>query len=171
MGWKNVKEHYQIKHIVQTSGDMIFIGSSYVHNLITIGKDGGLMWGTMGPSHNDDLARYYEEMSADKNKLLELIAKPDSFDKSITVYTYDGGDIIEKQCEELGWPNCTHDGLMMYDNTFSASKKKIIEWAKSNNKTAVEVLTERIADTLKELEDIKVLLLEHQNNLKQLEEV
>lgn len=151
MGWKNIKDHYRIGHIVQIREGKIAIGSGYVHDLIRITFDGQVSWGNLGPSSNDDLARYYEEMSADLSKLKELIDAPDTFGQSLPVYTYDGAEILEKQCEGYGWPNVTHDGCLMYDNSYSLDKKKVVQWAKRNADASVELTTDRIAEIRNDL--------------------
>ena len=171
MGWKSVKEYYDIKHIVQMCEGLLCIGSPYVHNLIIVDAEGNLKWGTLGPSHNDDLARYYDDMSADKAKLVELLNQPDSFKKSIYVYTYRDGQVLEKQCEELGWPNCTHDGLMMYDNSFSKRQGEIVKWAKHNLEIGIGFWKERIEAAVKELAEKKERLKADEEELKQLEKL
>lgn len=130
MGWKNVKEHYRIGHIVQVRKDKgICIGSPYIHDLIVIGFDGSIIK-KLDSGVNEDLKRYQAEMLADMAKLKELVDSPDVFERSITIWTYEGGDIIEKQCEVPEWPNVTHDGEMIYENTFSFDRSQVIEWAK-----------------------------------------
>jgi len=42
MGWKKVKEHYQISHIVHVDGGSICIRSNMQPALIVIGADGEL---------------------------------------------------------------------------------------------------------------------------------
>ena len=46
MGWKNVKEHYRIKHIVCTTQDGIAIGSPFIQDIIVIGHDGTMRKGS-----------------------------------------------------------------------------------------------------------------------------
>jgi len=146
MGWKNVKTHYRIGHMVAVyEGEGLCIGSPYVHNLIII-TPGEIKWGAMGPSKNDDLARYYKEMMEDPALLAALIESPDTFKASIPVYTYKGGEIIEKFCEEPGWPNVTHDGCMMYENSFSTDRAQVVKWAKLNAQAGVEMAERRIKE-------------------------
>lgn len=48
MGWKNIKDHYRIGHIVAIYGEKgICIGSQYVHDLLMVGSDGthSKLWG------------------------------------------------------------------------------------------------------------------------------
>lgn len=146
MSWKNIKDHYRIGHIVQVREGKICIGSPYVSDLIKVSFDGEVSWGSLGPSKNDDLARYHAEMTADLAKLRELIAAPDKFEASLPVFTYDGGDIIEKQCEQYDWPNVTHGGDLMYENSFSRDRAKVVQWAKENAAAGVRMADRRIEE-------------------------
>ena len=132
MSWKNVKDHYQVEHSVKITSEGICIGSPYIHNIIVIGLDGIVKKPYENGRTNEDLRRIQDAFDADPEKLKELVLSPDTFKKSLTVYTYNGSEIIEKKCEELGWPNITHDGCMMYENTFSADKLKVVALAKKN---------------------------------------
>lgn len=169
MSWKNVKEYYHIGHIVQIREGKICIGSPYIANLIMVSFNGDVSWGTLGPSKNDDLARYHSDMTANFAKLRELIETPDKFEHALPVFTYEGGDIIEKQCEEYGWPNVTHDGLLMYENSFSADRAKVVEWAKRNAAAGVELAEHRIEEVRKNLAEVEAWRAESFENLKKLE--
>lgn len=167
MGWKNVKEHYKIGHIVQVTEQGICIGSPYISNLICI-RYGKPTWGKLGPSSNADLARYFSEMEADPAKLKALIDTPDTFEKSIFVYTYDGSEIQEKQCEEFGWPNVTHDGLLMYENTFSCDRDEVVRWAIRNAECSIEAITVQIDGMREDLAERQERLATRQRDLQNL---
>ena len=153
-GLKNVKDHYRIEHIVQVTKvggdhgdkvmDAICIGSPYIHNLIVISLDGRIL--KRHDDHgNDDLKRYMQEMDADLDALKRLVQTPDTFiGDSITVYTWEGAEILEKQCEKFGWPNVTHDGCLMYEDTFSLNKSEVVSWAKKSAEHRMEGLREAI---------------------------
>src|SRR5688572_11028530 len=128
MGWKNVKEYYRIGHTVCVTEKGICIGSPYIHDIIVIALDGKRIIKPYadGRRTNEDLARYQAEMDHDMGKLWELVNNPDTFEKSLPVFTYRGGEIIEKKCEAYGWPNQIHDGQMQYDNTHSRDKLKVV---------------------------------------------
>lgn len=127
MGWKALKEHYRIGHSVQIVPEKgICIGSAYIHDIIVVGFDGVI---TKRDRYGGELARYQEEIDADPAKAKALIDQPDAFERSIPVFTYAGAEIIECACEELGWPNVTHDGRMMYENTFSPDRAEVLRWA------------------------------------------
>lgn len=165
MGWKAVKDYYRIGHIVQVRNGRICIGSPYIPEIIVIDADGNI---TKRDSSNADLKRYMKEFSENLKKLSDLVQQPDEFERSIPVFTYDGGKIIEKQCENLGWPNVTHDGEIMYDNTHSADRGKVVEWAKKNAEAWIKNVLERIAQQEKEIEESHKLLDEWVSNLEAL---
>lgn len=167
MGWKNVKDHYQINHLVQVCSEGICIGSPYIHNLLVISLDGKLIKEDNWAS-NKDLLRYQAEMLADPEKLRELVLSKDEFQTFIRVFTYDGGEIIEKYCEEPGWPNVTHDGDMMYENTFSEKKSVVIKWAKSNCLAAIGNRHEWFAENAEKVADNRKRLNKALANAKKL---
>lgn len=157
MSWKNVRDHYRVVHQVQVTKAGICIGSPYIHDIIVIGRDGKIVKED-DRTLNAELMRYQMEMKADLAKLKQLVTSPDSFVASIPVYTYDGAEILEKQCEEPGWPNVTHDGLMMYENTFSTDREKVIEWAKRNCLARIDSTRRYVSEQEERLSSLKNLL-------------
>ena len=170
MGWKNIKEHYRISHFVQVAPKGICIGSPYIHDIIVIGMD-GVIKKRYGVDRvvNPDLKRYQVEIDADISKFKELLKSEDKFDKSITVYTHNDGEILEKLCEELGWPNVTHDGEMMYDNEFSTDKLKVVKWAKEGEEAEIEFFNRKISETKERLLEYSDKLLKTARALDNLE--
>lgn len=167
MGWKNVKEHYQIGHMVSVSEEGICIGSAYIHDLIVIGLDGEIKKCYEGSFHaNKDLARYQEEMEANTTLLTKLVKDDDIFSISLPVYTYDGSDIIEKKCEKYEWPNVTHDGALMYENTFSEDKNKVIRWALNSAASGTEWMHKRIIELNQDLDKAKSSLSVFEHDVK-----
>jgi hypothetical protein len=150
MGWKNVKEHYRIGHTVQVTDKGICIGSDYIHDIIVVTPEGKVVKRYDGGG-NEDLARYQREINSDPRVLQRLAETPDVFSASITVYTYGDGQVIEKQCETPGWPNVTHDGLMMYDNTFSTDKESVVDWAKEEAAAHLRYAEENVRNSEKQL--------------------
>lgn len=167
MGWKSIKEHYRIEHSVQVTEQGICIGSPYIHDLIVIGLDGTIK--KHSESGNEDLVRYMREFQPDPEKLKSLAQAGDIFERSIPVYTYDyKGNILEKQCEEPGWPNVTHDGQMMYGNTFSTDRAKVVSWAKSEMKAGIRLLTYGIARDRQKIAEREADLAEYETALAKL---
>lgn len=166
MGWKAIKEHYRIEHAVQVRDDLICIGSPYVHDIIVISADRGEI--VQRPdyySRNGNLARYVAEMDADPGKLAELVAAADVFERSVPVFTYNGGAIIEKECEELGWPNVTHDGLMQFDNTFSPDAGLVRTWAIASARAGIEWMIDHVAGEEAKLADFRARLAQREADL------
>lgn len=167
MGWKNVKDHYRIGHIVQVTDKGICIGSSLCHDLIVIDPYRGTII-QADVARNEDLTRYLAEMRADPDKLRERLDTDDHFDISVTVYTYKGGDIIERQCEKVGWPNVTHDGQVMYDNTFSTDRNQVLQWAINEAEAGVRMGLRRIEELDRDCAKAKKLLHEDSADLAKL---
>lgn len=168
MGWKNVKEHYKIGHFVQIADKGLCIGSPYVHDLIVVNAADLSITANSITRREGDLGRYLSEMEADKETLRQLIDTPDTFSASLTVYTYEGGKILEKQCEEYGWPNVTHDGLMMFENLFSPDIDKVVAWAKRNAEAEIELSTDALIDLKEKLAERERWLQERIDDLAEL---
>lgn len=161
MGWKNIKEKFGIHHNVQVREKGICIGSDFVSDLASIDKVTGKV------EENQTFAGFLRDnypalQKAAPEELVWLIAAPDTFTASIPVFTYDGAEILEKMCEEPGYPNVTHDGCMMYENTFSTDKSKVVAWAKRNVACAVEQTQRRIAEVEKDLAGLRDSLAGYQ---------
>ena len=150
MGWKSIKDHYKIEHIVTCRNGVINIGSSYILDIISISADGKIIKPMYAKelSPNADIRRIYREMVNDPATLAGLAQQQDAFSVKIPVYTYSGGEVLEKYCEATGWPNVTHDGLLMYENMFFPTWSDALKLAIENAKAFV-ALTEH------ELEEIE----------------
>jgi hypothetical protein len=147
MGWKRVKEHFRITHIVQVTEAGICVGSPYIHDIVVISLEGKVLKEWHMENHHPELSRIVREIKADQAAVRELFEKLDEFYADHPVYTWDqDGNIIEKKCERPGWPNVTHDGLLMYDNRFSTDRAKIIELAKANLTASVELQRDHVKD-------------------------
>lgn len=170
MGWKKIKEHYRIEHIVQVVKGAFWIGSAYIPSLIIIDAAGELSKKDDG-SGNDKLRRYQEEMESDPETLKRLAIEPDTFDQSIPVYTHKNFAIVEKQCEQLGWPNVTHDGELMYDNFFSTNRNQVIEWALRDAVLKIENWKERMEESKATMEQAEAMLHRAQDGLFRLKQI
>lgn len=169
MGWKTFKEHYRIEHTVHVRrGGKICIGSAYVSEIIVVSPE-GVIEKRSSLATDGDLGRYLADMDADPATLRRVIQCEDAPPKkSVTVFTYAGGKILEKQCEEPGWPNVTHDGELMYDNSFSTDKALVVKWAKRNAAAGAKLLQDRISELKESLAEKRRLLAEDEANLAEL---
>lgn len=189
MGWKNVKQHYGIGHIVANFPEKgLCIGSAYCHDLIlivdaerrlefhdTIDRRptsigcGLTVWRPVYLGRGEPFDGWVQRWSDNPAELRRQIDMPDTFERSVVVYTYDyDGNIIEKACEEPGWPNCTHDGLLMYENTFSTDRAEVVRWAKQNFLAAASNNRQVIREKEKDLARIRGYLDGHKRALLKL---
>lgn len=172
MGWKALKEHFGIGHVVQVRGDVVCIGSTCISDLITVGFDGKIKATKLGPPfNNDDLDRYYEAISSDPKGVSELLAQEDRFERSITVYTYEEDRILELRCESANfeeWPIVTHCGRMMYENTFSTDREQVVAWAIRNAEAGVEWARESVGEAEKKLVEKREWLAREERILESL---
>lgn len=143
MGVKKLKEHYNIKYIVQvyeyiSKPNTICIGSAYVHDLIELSMDGKIIKVSSivdRNRHDEAIVKILNKLEADGPDLVaKLINEPDTFKDLKPVYIYSGGRIYKKYCEEFGWPNCTTDGMLMYENTSFMKRGEAWEYAKKSTK-------------------------------------
>lgn len=145
MGWKNIKDHYDIKHIVcvqkmREYGEepMIMIGSPYITNIIVIRPSDGKILKRYKDGHiNEHLRNLQPRLDEDEKngKLKELIDSPDKFDRLLPVYYYGGHKHIWlKYCEHYGYPNCTTDGMLMYKNTFCSKRRAAQHYLLNNSR-------------------------------------
>lgn len=126
MGWKLLKDIYKIEHIVQAVYDRkdkqnkIYIGSPYISDIIILSEDGKILK-EYREHDNDNLVRYMKEFKDDEEKLRRIVQTPDAWDETYnkTAYIVDY-DCNIKEClyqGEIGYPNVTNEGELMYNNT------------------------------------------------------
>jgi len=170
MGWKAIKEHYRIEHIVEARDGRVIVRSDFVPHLLSIYPDGAI---TLNDLYADtkEMIRIKSEMDADPALMQRLFAQEDHFERSITVYTYKRSEILEKQCEEFGWPNVTHDGVLMHDNDFSVDRNVIVEKVRRSMKADVEWARKEILAAEKKLQDSRDVLTDFESALVDFESV
>lgn len=155
MGWKAFKEHFKIEHNVCITREGICIGSGYVHNLAVVDTDTGeVLRNKTFKDFLDD--KYPALVEAPREKILELINSEDRFERSLPVYTCEGEDILKKSCEDYGYPNVTHCGELMYDNTYFSDRKQAVDNAvksTENSVTFAEDIVKECREKLSKAED------------------
>lgn len=161
MGWKTLKERFDIGHIVQVVGDQIYIGSGYVADLATVDMATGIV--TEKPEFRGFLSfNCHSLLAATPEDVRQAIHAVDLFSADIPVYTYEGGQILEKRCETPGWPNVTHDGCLMYENTFFLEKADAIRRAKSHAAMTVQYARQSVERAQQELAEKRACLAQRE---------
>lgn len=158
MGWKAVKDHYSIKHIVHIVNGNLCIGSRFISQIFVISPSGQFIEGGKGSERNEDLARYRAEIQADPAKFAELFAQQDTFSQSLPVFVVQDNAVVELQYEDFGFPNVTHCGLLMYANKCFKTRKEALEYAASDCERYINHLGRRIESLHKELTENTALL-------------
>jgi hypothetical protein len=167
MGWKTFKERFGISHIVQVSERGICIGSGYVGDLVTVNVTTGAV--SENSTFEGFLRREYPALlDAGKEAILQAIQAEDVFDAGIVVYTFGDGRVIEKVCEQPGWPNVTHDGQLMYENRFSTDKATVVGWALRDAQLGERFARDAVADAEKTLEERRAYLARCEAELAEL---
>jgi hypothetical protein len=146
MGWKTFKKVFKVGHLVTLHDGFIHIGSGYVNDLVRINMSTGAI---IQNSTFDNFLRdnYPNILEATPQDILATINVEDEFSNSIPVYTYNSDCVIvEKLCEETGWPNVTHDGQIMYENTFFSTKEVAAKQCEKETLSMISFLSVSIED-------------------------
>ncbi|MFL9611055.1 hypothetical protein ACKF11_13290 [Methylobacillus sp. Pita2] len=161
MGVKAVKQHYNIRHIVHIKEGKLCIGSGFINDMLIFSPTGKLL---REFDHNSDaeLTRYTRDITADPVLFTTLLQQEDQHDSLISAYTYTDDAIIEVQCVQVGWPNTTVDGLLMYDNTYFENKLDAVKKAKASYLYGLQSyestkadLENRLATVTRQLSELK----------------
>lgn len=167
MGWKSLRDHYDITHLLQVTSSGIVIGSPYIPDIVTIDTSTGVV--SVDYIHETFLSNNYPILeSAPPDEILALLAEEDQFEQSIPVFTYEGAEIHELLCEKPGYPNLTHDGFLMYDNMFSTDRKLVAKWAIDNAIAEVEWAKRDASNCRTNLANAEARLAHHEQVLAQL---
>jgi len=154
MGWKRVKDHYGIRHIVHMLNGGLTVGSEYCPDLIQIKPSGEVIVSNIVDTKGT-LGKLVTTLRSDPELLRGLIAEPDQFDISIPVFSVVDGVLIEQMAESLEWPSVTHDGELMYQNTHFPSAEAALKEAKDDLERSVGYLDEQVINLLAQIEEIK----------------
>jgi hypothetical protein len=171
MGWKAVKEHYDIRHILgRYEGEGWCIGSPYVHALITIDTDARTIKPSSLIQAGDELDVLIRRFHADGEAFWSMWDTPDVFERALPVFTTREGVLVQAFCEDLGWPNATHDGWVMYDNTYFTDPLAAISDGKRDAEASIRYIEERLAQWEEEGARLRERLSESRERLSSLDQ-
>lgn len=176
MGLKAFSFHYHISHLVHRRDEqqphLVSIGSTYVPDALVFNAITGefKVWNDGFVDASENLTRYRQEILADLDKARSLLAEEDQFKQSIPVWRVDpAGNLCVHHCEKLGWPNVTHEGLLMYESKFFPSPEEAIAYNVSRLKAEIGFNASQIVETEKKLEASRVELQQLKDLLSRLE--
>lgn len=168
MGFKAFKDHFGIEnHIVSIQDGVLHIGSDFVSRLVGFDMQTGKV--LINDAFSGFLSKQYPEiLNCTDEERLALIQAQDHFKESIPVYTSLNGQIIEKKCEALGFPNVTHDGEIMYENSHFSNEADAVKYEQLNLQCKIEIQQSSISDLEAKLAEKKRNLAETKQQLDQL---
>lgn len=155
MGWKALKQKFSIDGTISIEGEELHVGSGFVTSLVVVNlKTGHVSESAAFAGSNGD--RFKALLTASKEDILSVLELKDVFEKSIPIYRYENNVIIEELCEIPSYPHNTHSGLLIYENTFSTDKEKIIERAKRELDAGIEMASKTLVKLERDLKELKV---------------
>lgn len=167
MGWKSLRDHYEITHLLQVTGSGIVIGSPCIPDILTIDTNTGeVRVDSIQPGFLTD--NYPSLEAASPNEILICLAEKDQFEQSIPVFTYEGADIRDLFCEKPGYPNLTHDGFLMYENMFSTDRDTVVKWALDSAIGEVDRAKRDVSNCRTQLANAEARLAQHERVLAKL---
>jgi hypothetical protein len=153
MGWKQLKEHYGIKHVVHVRKGMLLIGSEYCLDLIQIGPEGEICVNSI-VDDKSSLGQLVSVMRGEPDTVRRLMAEPDQFAVAIPVYSVVDGVLVKQLAESMEWPSVTHDGELMYENTHFATPETALREAKNDLDRSIEYLGDRRQRLLSQIDEV-----------------
>jgi hypothetical protein len=88
-------------------------------------------------------------------EIKSIIEGNDPTDGMFPVYSCDDGEVVERFADEFGWPHSTHDGVLMYNNTFFRTREEAIKYGIRDLSYGLESITESIEGKEEQLQSMK----------------
>jgi hypothetical protein len=153
------------KRPVTDDGEKVCVGSSMVHDLISVDKKTLQLRYALGyPGRGRDTIKDAELLAIwdklqsliDSGEMKAIIEENDVIENPITVYTYDREfKIVESLTDAVGYPNVTYDGKQMYNNTHFADINDARREALKEARACHEADSERILELTEKIEKIR----------------
>lgn len=163
---KRLKTEYSVSRDkdFQTKREKICIGSAYCHDLISLFTDNLTFRFAMDTfnkgeeyilSRGEPLSVIYVELKSmvESGEIKEYLECDDN--GKVPVYYEEDGNIVETYCTEIGWPNTTNDGTLMYNNTHFSDPIKCAEYYygdEDSREWTIDDMNARINQKKEELE-------------------
>lgn len=163
---------------ITDDGEKVCVGSYMVHDLLSVDKKTLKLRYALGyPSKDrdsiddDELRGLWDKLQAviDSGEIKSIIEENDVLENPIPVFTYNRDfAIVESMTDAIGYPNVTHDGKLMYDNTYFPSEtearcaavKDAVGWRETYLEQ-IEELTQKLAQKKERLEVVEKAIQDH----------
>jgi hypothetical protein len=147
------------EYIICLSKNNICIGSRFIPELITININTLKIESTY--SFKDErLEIIWNKLNdiINSGDILNIINGNDSIENMFPVYSVKNGKLIEQYTDIFGWPNSTHDGELMYENSHFLAKEEALDCGIKEIKRRICYIKERIEISEEELKERKDFL-------------
>ena len=151
-------------YIIHDCDEYIAVGSPLCHDLITVDKGTLLVKYALDTFKQGREAIRSKELEAIWDKLHELIKsgeikeiiqENDVIDNPIPVYESRDGEVFSHVTDKIEWPNTTHTGRLIYNNTFFATRKEAVEYSMRECGYAIKMFSDNLVEQLKKVEEIR----------------
>jgi hypothetical protein len=154
MGWKTFKEHFNIEHKVHIDGNKLLIGSDYVQDLAWI--DLNTFEANCNSTFSNFLGEHYSNLLTSSTEAIkELIQREDTFEKSLPIFYYDWENkniVTDDFTEAYGYPNVTHKGDLIHDNTHYKDIKELVNYVMKEINYSISSIKEETDRLRKKIE-------------------
>lgn len=144
MGLKTIKQRYKTEGmIIHVVGEDVAFGTPLAPTVLLVSPRGEILQSaaSLRMKCYDDIE---ERLRQDPNEFVRCLEAEEEYGDLQTVFSFKNGKIVEQQTDNIGWPNTTIDGELMYENSHFETRAACIENAKANLKAAVRSGIERV---------------------------
>ena len=164
------------EYIIADFGEYMGVGSPYVHDIFCLYKDDLRItkgrYDNSSIGTNDELDRILTKLESlvESGEIQDILDGDDEIEDGITVYSVKRGDLVVSTTDEFGWPNVTHDGVLMYENTHFLTAREAIERGMANAVAGVSLCADGLAMAINGVQERIDILKEERDKLRKLYE-
>jgi len=171
------------KYSVHNNKECICIGSPLCPDLINVNKESLRIKYTLdtwnagkqsveGRANGELLFIWNRVEELIENKeILEIINGDDEIENPLPVFSYEEGEIKESFTDKYGYPNITHSGYIMYNNTHFKTRMEAIEYGISDEEAYVRLRERDLIDYRKKITKLESGMAESKSNLDTLKKM
>lgn len=166
-----LKKILETERTVHWSDGKVCIASSLCHDIISYNPETKVLryaldaFGKGRESiRSEELELIWDKMEKviSDGTINEIINGNDEIENPIPVFEAHYGEVFEELTDKIGWPNVTHTGKIMYNNTHFATREEAVrvsikeaECAINNRLEMVEEYKSKLEKALKQIDDYR----------------
>jgi len=102
-------------------------------------------------------------------EIRDIIQGNDTIENPIPVFTVERGNLVEEVTDTFGYPNITHAGNMMYDNTHFKTKEEAIRYGISEETYGLKWAREKVEELDNKKLEAEARCITHEKKISELE--